>query len=94
MSLVEDSTVLEQGKKDSLSCDKQYDLVFFLMYNCFLTLLLPVPYWAGANTDLDSNSKIPKTLSVNSTFTGKVFKEHLISFLMIPRLIDFALVAL
>ena len=94
MSLVEDSTVLGEGKKDSLSCDKQYDLVFFLMYNYFLTLLLPVPYWAGANTDLDSNSKISKTLSVNSTFTGKVFKEHLISFLMIPRLIDFALVAL
>ena len=36
MNLVEDPTTWEQGKKDSLSRDKQYDIVFFLMYNCFL----------------------------------------------------------
>ena len=36
LSLVEDPTIWEQGKKDSLSRDKQYDLVFFLMYNRFL----------------------------------------------------------
>ena len=36
LTLVEDSTVWEQGKKDSLRCDKQYEFVFFLMCNCFL----------------------------------------------------------
>ena len=36
LSLVEDPTIWEQGKKDSPSRDKQYDLVFFLMYNRFL----------------------------------------------------------
>ena len=36
MSLVEDPAIWVQEKKDSPSCDKQYDLVFFLMYNHFL----------------------------------------------------------
>ena len=36
LSLVHDPTIWEQGKKDSLSRDKQYGLVFFLMYNHFL----------------------------------------------------------
>ena len=36
LSLVEHSAIREQRKKDSLSRDKQYDLVFFLMYTCFL----------------------------------------------------------
>ena len=36
LSLVEDPTIWEQGKKDSLSRDKQYDLVFFPMYNWLL----------------------------------------------------------
>ena len=35
-NLVEDPTIWEQGKKSSPSSDKQYDLIFFLMYNCFL----------------------------------------------------------
>ena len=34
--LVEDSIIWEQWKNDSLSRDKQHDLVFFLMYTCFL----------------------------------------------------------
>ena len=36
MSLVEDPAIWVQEKKDSPSCDKQYDLVFFLTYNHFL----------------------------------------------------------
>ena len=36
LNLVEDPTIWEQGKKDSLSRDKRHDLVFFLMYNRFL----------------------------------------------------------
>ena len=51
----------------------------------FLTLSLPVPRWAGGNTDQPSNS---------NTFTWTFFKEYLISFLIVYRLIDFALVVL
>ena len=40
LSLVKDPIIWEQGKKDSLSRDKQYDLVFFLMYNRFLNYKL------------------------------------------------------
>ena len=37
------------------------------------------------------NCNIPKTVRVNIAFTSAIFKEYLIKFLMIPRLIDFAL---
>ena len=37
LSLVEDPTISEQEKEDSLSRDKQCNLVFFLMHNCFLS---------------------------------------------------------
>ena len=39
LSLVDDATIWGQGNKDTLtssSRNKQYDLVFFLMYRCFL----------------------------------------------------------
>ena len=34
-----------------------------------LNLSLPVPRWAGDNTDLPSNSNISKTVTVNIAFT-------------------------
>ena len=37
--------------------------------NAILTLFLPVPRWAGDNTDLPSNSNILKTAIVNIEFT-------------------------
>ena len=40
------------------------------------------------------NCNISKTVRVNIAFTSAIFKEYLIKFLMIPRLIDFALVFL
>ena len=36
------------------------------------------------------NCNISKTVRVNIAFTRAIFKEYLIRFLMIPRLIDFA----
>ena len=36
LSLVNDPTIWQQGKRDSLSRDRKYDLVFFLTYKCFL----------------------------------------------------------
>ena len=49
-----------------------------------LILSLPVPRWAGHNTNLPSDSNIWKTVRVNIAF----------SFLMVCRLIDIALVVL
>ena len=34
--LVEGLTIWDQGKEDWLTWDKQYDIVFLPMYNCFL----------------------------------------------------------
>ena len=59
-----------------------------------LTLSLPVPHWVGDNTDLLSNSSISKTVRVNIAFTRTFLKEYSISFLMISRTIDSALVVL
>ena len=57
----------------------------------YLTFSLTVLHWVGDNSDLPLNSNISKTVSVNIAFTGTFFKEYLISFLMVSRLIDFAL---
>ena len=59
-----------------------------------LTLSFPVTGWASANTDLPSNSDISKTVKENIVFIEMFFKEYLIGFLMISRLIDFATVVL
>ena len=59
-----------------------------------LTLSLPVPRWVGDNTDLNSNRNISKTIRINIVFKMAVFKEYSIIFLMVFRLIDFALVVL
>ena len=40
-----------------------------------LTLSLPVPRWAGANTDLPSNSNIWKMVRLNTAFTRTCLKE-------------------
>ena len=56
--------------------------------------MVPVLRWAGNNTDLPSNSKIPKTVIVKIVFLKKVFKEYSISFLVVCCLIKFALVVL
>ena len=73
------------------------NLIFHYQFSeklILLTLSLPVPCWAGAKTDLPLNSNISTTLRVNNAYAKNVFKEYLISFLMIFRLIGFALVVL
>ena len=50
--------------------------------------------WAGGNTDLPLGSNISKTLRVNIAFAATFLKEYSTSFLMVCRLIDFALVVL
>ena len=42
---------------------------------CFLTHLLPVPCWAGDNTDLHSNSNISKTVRASTAF-NRIFKDR------------------
>ena len=59
-----------------------------------LTLSLPVTCWAGDNTDLHLDSNISKTVGENIAFIEALFKEYSISFPMVCRLIDFALVVL
>ena len=76
---------------------KRPPLMFHLSYqngSKVLTLSLPVPRWAGHNTDLPSDSNISKTVRVNIAFAATFFKEYSTSFLMVCRLIDFALVVL
>ena len=60
----------------------------------YLSLSLPMTRCASYNTDLASNSNISKTVRVNIAFTRNFLKKYLIRFLMISRLIDFALVVL
>ena len=57
----------------------------------YLTLSLPIPRWAGSNTELLSTSKISKAVVIKISVTTMFFKEYLINFPMICRLIDFAL---
>ena len=68
----------------------------FVLSDWFLKVpaKVPVPRWVGDNTDLPSNSNISKTIRVNIAFTWTVFKEHLISFVMVCWLIDFVLLVL
>ena len=65
-----------------------------MKYKVVLTLSLPAPRCAGDNTDLPSNSSISKPVRVNINLTTPIFKEYLISFLMVCRLMDFLLVVL
>ena len=50
--------------------------------------------WAGHNTDLPSDSNISKTVRINVAFAGTFLKKDSASFLMVGRLMDFALVVL
>ena len=59
-----------------------------------LTLSLSRTRCASPNTDLHSNSNISKTAIVKIVLKKKFLKEYSISFLLILRLIDFALVVL
>ena len=65
-----------------------------LINRCLLTLSLPLTRWAGDNSELPSNSNISKTIRISIAFTKSFFREYSITFLMILRLIDFALVVL
>ena len=62
-----------------------------IWYEVLLTLSLPVPRWAGSNTELLLTSKISKTVVIKISVTAMFFKVYSINFLMICRLIDFAL---
>ena len=68
--------------------------IFFWFFTETLTLSLPFPRRGGDNTHPPSDSNNSKTVRVNIAFTGTFFKKYSISFLMICRLIDFALVVL
>ena len=60
----------------------------------FLTLSLSESRWTGAHTQLTLKNKISKMVRVSKAFTATILKEYSISFLMIWRLIYFALVVL
>ena len=62
---------------------------FFCFFTENFTPSFPVPCWAVHYTNLISNSNILKTVRINIVFPRMFFKEYLISFLMISRLIDF-----
>ena len=70
------------------------EILFRNFMNIVLTLLLPVLYWIGDNTDLPSSCNISKAVIVNLAFIVPFFKKKKESFLVISRLIDFALVVL
>ena len=72
----------------------QQRLKLFQFFTKNLTLSFPVPIWEGVNTDLPLNSNILKAVRIKMALTGTAFKEYAISFLMMPRLTDFALVVL
>ena len=68
--------------------------IFFWLFTENLTILLPVTRCAGHNTDLPANNNISNKVRENIALTRAFFKEYSIIFLMISRLIDFALVVL
>ena len=53
-----------------------------------------MPRWADDSTDLPSDSNISKTVRVNIAFAATFFREYSTSFVMVRKLIDFALVVL
>ena len=57
-----------------------------------LTFSLPVTRCAVHNTDLPSNSSVSKTVRVNIASRRNFFKEFSLSFLMLSKFKDFALV--
>ena len=84
-------------KLASQSCMKSFkqNPNIFLFFTQTLTPLFCVSHWVGNNTNQSSNSNILKTVKGNIIFTTQMlFKQYLISFLMICRLIDFALLVL
>ena len=69
-----------------------YSWFFFVTW--LLTLLFLVPRWAVDNTDLPLGRNISQAVNVKIVFTRTFFKEFSISFLMVCKLIDFALAVL
>ena len=57
-------------------------------------LSLPVTHYAGHITDLTSNDKISKTITVSIAFTRKFFKEYSIYFLLMSKKTDVAVAVL
>ena len=45
--------------------------IFYSTFTKNLTLLPPVPHWAGDSTNLHSNKNISKVVRVNVTFTER-----------------------
>ena len=78
-------------KENNFSSNAIKSRAFSWFFTERLTLSLPVTHCAGHNTDLHLNSNFSKTVRVNNAFTRKFFKEHLRSFVMISRSVDFTL---
>ena len=70
-----------------------FETIFATSYNNSKRYLTLSPRWTGHNTDLPSDSNISKAVRVNIAFAEDFCKEYS-SFLMVCRLIDFALVVL
>ena len=68
--------------------------IFFCFFTKNLTLLQPLHRWVGHNTNLLLDSNLAITLRKNIAFAKKIFKEYSISFPMVCRLIDLALIVL
>ena len=90
ITIISEKCSLEKIAPKFYSTPKKYKKRLFIT----LTLSLPEPHWVGGNADLPSDSNISKALRINIAFVGTIFKEYLTSFLIICRLIEFALVAL
>ena len=64
-----------------------------ILFRNFKNIVLTLFFWTGDNTDLSLSSNISKAVTVNLAFIVPFLKKKK-SFLMISRLIDFALVVL
>ena len=60
--LVEVPRIYGQGKKDCLNLDNHYDLVFFLMYNCFLKVNSTTKRQLLKTQNLSSEAQVRKVI--------------------------------
>ena len=81
-----------QGNHFSSNSNRSWTFFWFFIEH--LAISLPGKRCAGPNTDLPSNSNISKTVRVNIAFRETFLIEYLISFLMICKLVVYALVVL
>ena len=75
------------------SCFKKIQISFWF-FNETLTLLLLVLSWVGNNTKLPLNSGMSKMVRVSIAFKETFLNKYWITFLIVCRLIDFALLVL